>query len=290
MHRGDDDVGREDAEAAFRMDLAVHGGRNHRRIPEGQFAQGAAAVEDGAAALAPEIEHRQVSPALGVDMAVHALVLRVPPVGDGLGVEAFQMPFHDLQVVPDFEAGLDEAVGQESIDRIPAHMDGPAEGLRPRRRPVLGKDLHVRSRRQHPGPCLFLPDHIPAPDLHGGSGRCEGGHEAGGVRIRVVEVERGDVAGNGDVPVVRENGCRAVGSRPDGTQFRRPPARKEQEERRQCHPGTVNDSRSAQHSRNNTNRFSRIPPSGSSPTRCPACRWSRSGRNGKASPAKSGSG
>ena len=273
MHARDDDVGRKDAVAAFRVDFAIDRGGDHRRILERQFPELPAPVQDRAAAFPPEIEHRQVSPSLGVDVAVHALVLRVAPVGDGLGVEGRQVPLDDLQVVPDFESGLDEPVGQVAVDGIGTHVDGPSEGHRSGRGLVLRKHLHIGSGRQDPGPFLLFPDHLPPPDGHGLTGRRECGHEAGALRIRIVEIQRSDIARNRYLPIVRENRRRAVGPFSDGTQVRPPPAPEEQEEREDRQPGSFTDSHSAPHNRSNTNRFFRIPRSGSVRTLRPACRW-----------------
>ena len=273
MHARDDDIGREDAVSASRMDFAIDRGGDHRRILERQLPEFPIPVEDGAAALAPEVEHRKVSPSLGVDVAVHALVLRVAPVGDGPGVEGGQVPLDDLQVVPDLESGLDEPVGQVAVDGIGTHVDGPGEGHRTGRGLVLRRHLHIGSGRQDPGPFLLFPDHIPPPDGHGLPGRRERRHEAGALRIRIVEIQRSDVAGHRNLPVVRENGRRPVGPLSVRAQVRPPPARKEQEEREDDQPGPVTGVHSAQHSRSSTNRFFRIPRSGSCRTLRPACRW-----------------
>ena len=280
MDGRDDDIVGEDAVAACRMNFTINGGRDHRRIVQGQFAQLAATVEDGAAALAPEVEHGKVAAPLGVDVAVHAVVAGVAPVGDIAGIEALEIPFLNLQVVPNLEAGLDEPVGEVGVDRVGADVDRPRLADRLSGRPVGGGhfDVGACSGRQQLFPGLLFPDDVAS---LAGNGHAAGSERSGkvrSVRIGIVEVERGDVAGNGNVAVVGEDGFRPVGAHAGGLHVVRPRAGKREEnqhQERQKRP--VTSFHSSQQNRNNTNNSCRTRRSGCARRRRPACRWRRNG-------------
>ena len=127
VHGRDYNVGGKHAPAPFRMDLPVNGGGYHGGIAQVQLAQAAAPVQDGAAPFTADVEHRQAPPSLRMDVAIHAPVAGVAPVGNSAGIEVFQIPFLDFQVVPDFETGLYETVGEIPVYRIRAHMNLPRE-------------------------------------------------------------------------------------------------------------------------------------------------------------------
>ena len=225
------------------MNLPIDSRGDHGTVLQGQLAKRSVAVEDGTASLAAQIEHGQVASSLSVDVAVHAVVARVPPVGDVTGLETFQIPFLDLQVVPYFEAGFDEPVRQIGIDPVRADMDGPLPGYG-----AIGtsvgrdnRDVGTCSSFHQACPLLFFPDDFPSPQRYGQAASGENGRETGTVRIGIVEIERCDIAGNGDVGVVREQGRRTVGTRSCRTHIKAPSAREQKEGRQKepCKPDQI---------------------------------------------------
>ena len=154
-----------------------------------------------------------------MDVAVHAFVAGVAPVGDGVLVEALQVALHDLEVVPDFEAGLDEPVGEVGIDPVRAHVEGPV--------PPHGRSagapgafhFDVMAGGEELCPAFFFPADFPAPESHGFRSACEAGHETAAGGIGIVEIERRYVAGNGNILIFRIDETIPVGSGTRRTDF-----------------------------------------------------------------------
>ena len=257
------------------MDFAVDGGGDHGGVAQVELAQGAVPVEDGAAALPAQVEERQVAAPLRVDVAVHAFVLRVAPVGDGARGEGREVPLHDLQVVPDLEAGLDEPVGQIRVHRIRADVQAPGEADRAGRAFVGGfhPDVAAFGGGQELLPRMGRPHDFAAAEGPGGAAGAEPGLEALAVGVGVVEIERRNVDRHGDVPVVREKRLRPVGADAGRTHVHTGARDAGQEQQERDQPA---NSHCVSQNSKNTNKSCRILRSDSAGSRRPACRCARS--------------
>ena len=205
MHGRNDDVGGKYTETPFGMDLSVNGRGNHGRIPERELTELSVPVEDCAAALAAEVEHGQVAAPLGVDMAVHALVFSMAPVRKDARVEILQIPLLDFQVIPDFETGLDAPVGQIRIDAVGRYVDVPGAGndLSIVSPDCMYLDIAACSCGEQGCPVFLLPHHFAAFEYPGVVAGGEESLEAGSGWISVVEIQRRNIAGDGNVLVIR---------------------------------------------------------------------------------------
>ncbi len=74
--------------------------------------------------LATQVEEAEVTPALAVDMTVHAAVVGVTPVGEDALAEACDIALADFNPVPHLERGVDEAVGDVGVDGIGRYREG----------------------------------------------------------------------------------------------------------------------------------------------------------------------
>ena len=205
MQGRNDDVGGKNTETPFGMDLSVNGGGDHGRIPERELTELSVPVEDCAAALAAEVEHGQVAAPLGVDMAVHALVFSMAPVRKDARVEILQIPLLDFQVIPDFETGLDAPVGQIRIDAVGRYVDVPGAGndLSIVSPDCMYLDIAACSCGEQGCPVFLLPHHFAAFEYPGVVAGGEEGLEAGSGRVGIVEIQRRNIAGDGNVLVIR---------------------------------------------------------------------------------------
>ena len=82
MEGGDDDIGREGDVAAALAESEIHAARHHAVGLDVEFGQLPVAVQDGTAALATHIEHRESGLAVGIGVAVHAAVAHQSVVRD----------------------------------------------------------------------------------------------------------------------------------------------------------------------------------------------------------------
>ena len=211
-----------------------------RREPEvdaagdAQLLEPPLAVEDGPAARAAHVHHRQTGRLAGVGMAVHAAVVELLVVADGPGVERLQAALLDAYLVPYLVVGLDEAVGQVGVYLLLGH--GPAEG--PVLPPLAGDeggdgDLEAPSRRllHQLAPVVGVERGLAAPGADGhrrffaiaalaavvdgapGPVACPADAHLQGLAAfgAEQEVERRDVAGDGHVAVVGIDGRLGAG-------------------------------------------------------------------------------
>lgn len=132
-----------------------------------------------------------------MDVAVDAGVVGVLPGDDGLLGEGTEVALAYLHAVPDFVARFDQAVGEVAVYAVAADLDGPvseeaaadayAAGLF-ELLPLCGGDADFAS-----ADCVAV--------VSGGE-YCRG---LAGAASAIVEVQRGNVAGDCDASVVREH-------------------------------------------------------------------------------------
>ena len=205
METGQDDVGRKDAETAAGMQVPVHGGGEHAVGLEGEFPELAVLVQDTAALRPADVVQGVIPARLSVDMAVHAGVVRMPPVADHGLVEILDAAFQDGHFVVHLVGRFDEPVGQPAVHWVFAHLDRPPV----RERPALHNGFCRDCNRLSLSPFKeFLPGaeaplHLVAPD---GDGPVAEGKRRlcfPDIRHGVPEVERRDVGRNRDLLVIR---------------------------------------------------------------------------------------
>ena len=203
----DDDVGREDAETARRVQFAVDGAGEHALRVERQLAELAVLVEDGAAVRAADVVEGIVPARLAVDVAVHAGVVGMLVVADDDFVEILDAALHDGHFVEHLVGRLDEAVGQVAVDGVFADEDPPAVADRLAFDLGRGLDLDGLAGRvgQEGLPRAYAPFDLGALERDGLAVHGEGRARLADALHRIAEVQRRDVGRDGYFLVVRIN-------------------------------------------------------------------------------------
>ena len=212
MECRDDDVAREDGILTRRVPVTIDGAALHVGRLERHLAELAVAVEDGAALLAAQVEEAVLPLVAAVDVAVHAAVAQLVAVGEVARLEALGAALLDRDVVPHLIARLDESIGDEGVDAVGRHA--PRErGILPPLAVLLCGDgdggiaALIYINNVFPAALgeddlvaaaflLIAVSALPACDLY----------LHGVIAAAQHEVERCDVAGQGDVLVVRIHG------------------------------------------------------------------------------------
>ena len=216
MEDGPDVGGGEDAVAAVGGDFPVNGGTGRAVGGRVQLADLSVFLVERAAFLAADVHERDLRPVTAVcGVAVDAGAFCDGIVGQEPGLEAFDVAFFDAEHIPDLIGRLDQPVAQVAVQAVGRNR--PLERRKPGPLfPVPGVEREAERaaglRLQHRLPCLHREAELRAAGTET-VGLSADDFEAERIRTFDFEVQRGDVAREGDVRIVRHHRSGAAGRR-----------------------------------------------------------------------------